>query len=169
MEKDKSRRVYIGNGKWVYHGMQVIAVIKKTGDEDEDEDEVDGIVSIPPDTHEENQNEKKLENSFFICQNYHDGRGIEEQYKFGKDYSWVVRINSDPESHGYGCISSGDTASVTVNDEDEYVEIKISPCKPCDISLNSIQFPIITKEDEEYFPDDWIPTEKDLEFFKTLG
>jgi hypothetical protein len=163
MEEDKSRRVYVGNGEWVYHGFKTLAMMLQ--DEEEEGVECECIISIPESVDKENKESGARSNVFYICQNEYCGKDIDEKDKFGYEYSWYVSVNSDKDDHNnYGEIESKDTKYVVGCSLLEYTPVS---CNICDIMINSIKLYI--PSEEEHLPDDWIPSKKDLEFFSFLG
>lgn len=153
MKKLKPRRYVIIGDTTYYHGDYVNAcIVQNSDDDDEDSVEVEGRICInKKDSHQ--QEERHFH--FWICQNERDGCSDAEE-RFEYDYSWSVKVDKD------GNITSPDTEWITL-------ESRAEPETELEVDEKDVQ--VVEQEEEDIIdddpmPEDWTPSEKDMQFLK---
>lgn len=154
MKKLKPRRYVIIGDTTYYHGDYVNAcIMHDDGDNDEDSVEVEGRICI---NKKEAHQEGERHFHFWICQDERSGcDNAEETFEY--DYSWSVQVDRD------GNIKSTDTEWITLESRAEpELEAELDEEKDVQVVEQEEEDLI----DDDPMPEDWTPSEKDMQFLK---
>jgi len=150
MKKLKPRRYVIIGDTTYYHGDYITACIGIDNEEESSSELEDARICINKKT--DNQDGER-HFSFWICQNEREGcSNADTTFEF--KYSWVAKVNKD------GDIISEDT---------EWVQLE-SRSEP-DLEVDEKDIQVVEQEEEDIIdddpmPEDWTPSEKDMQFLK---
>lgn len=154
MKKLKPRRYVIVGDTALYHGDYINAcIIPEPGDDDdEDSVELEGRICInKKEAHQ--QGERHFH--FWICQDERSGCDSAEE-TFGYDYSWSVQVDGD------GNIKSTDT---------DWINLERRAEPETELVMEEKDVQVVEQEeqdiiDDDPMPEDWTPSEKDMQFLR---